>query len=445
MSQEFPYDPRRPYNPFASNPEPEPELAQGGSRMGEVAKMAALESMERAGKLNAEQKAKLAQLREAKLSAPWSEPAPSPPAPEPPPPQPPPQAPVDRGWDAAWDKQAASVADPDALLRPMREPFPFVRPTPQGWSQATQSATPPAPQPARGVTETVTDDMLDEVRRRIEARHNASSEVSVVGRIEAQQVVDERARQDETKAKMPIAQTHTPRFSSRSIRGPSEQLDNEPWMAKMSSAEALQDTAPLFLDPQTSPVKLYRALNVALGEEWVGWEWETIDTELMRAGAQCDPINRDKILACKLLVNSNEFYESWRGFSAVVTAFANRLVDWSYVSPLEPAYMAGAVAIARLIRPDGAPWAPEVQAFTAACCVQAGLVKMPPELMYASFEFARELLKRMGDEALRMQQRIDELVQSDQTPLQDEAEAVQIRRLLRIQYHVSAVLEEANR
>lgn len=449
MSADFVYDPANPFDPFKSS-----SSAPVGS-LGDQAKMTALETMEKAGKLNAEQRTKLAQLREQRLQQEWAAPPASPPpAPEPPPTlktaapvaqAAPPQAAIHRPWEAAFEKQGAGVPSMDALMRAPTEPYPFIRPTPASYNQVVQSA-PPRRDPSRGSADTVTPDQMEEVRRRIQAQHNASSEESIVGRLEAQDAVEHRARNDIALNQMPLKSVDTPRFSSRGSNAQGDPRGNEPWLSKMSDLQGLQDNAELFGTSTTPPVRLMRALNSALGEEWLGWEWETIEEELGRAGVACDPIVRDKILALKLLVNSNEFFEGWRAFSAVVTAFADQRVDWSYVAPLAPHHMAAAAAIAtRYIRSEPPEWSPEVRAFVAACCVNSGLVKLPPELLFAGFEFANELLKRMGDEALYMQQRIDALVSSDEAPLQDEAEAIQLRRLLRIQYHVAAATDEANR
>lgn len=200
------------------------------------------------------------------------------------------------------------------------------------------------------------------------------------------------------------------------------------------------DPISILEDSEANPVKIFLTLNNKFGEEWVEWEPETILEMADREGVEVKHTNRDKIMALKVIQNTDAFWEDPRTFEKVVLAFNHRIVDWGHVQEPRLHEVVGAIElIERYLK--SLDFTEKIQAYVTVVAIRDGYVMLPPALDFAKFLFSEQLIDKMGDEALQRQERLRRMLDDDvENPTEEDA--VQYRRILRCQYHAQEMINE---
>lgn len=339
-----------------------------------------------------------------------------------------------------------SLGGGDRLGTTLREPVRLVDPTPA----AQQAAWSPPPAGKRVLFKTDTDpepalDPISDMARRLRDWNEHPGVVTrdVDGQVLAADIAS-RQRQIQ-RAEADLSSQGGPTRTFRSPSRPGE-LPGMQTSDQVKTAQIEQPIIELFADDDARPIVIFDTLERILTDAWEGWEWETIEAELGYMGVRVTAVNVNKILAIKLLLNSDAFWTDVRAFASVVRSFANKIPDWSRIVQLSVHEMAVGVVLAQIIRPAEVDWSDDVKGYIAACAIQGGYLMLPPELLFVDWEFGNELIKRMGDAAFEAQQALEELLVPDldieqTSATMPEAIRVQLLRLHRVKYAVQAALE----
>lgn len=213
----------------------------------------------------------------------------------------------------------------------------------------------------------------------------------------------------------------------------------EPRSTFMKRAE---DEGPL-ADSELNPIKLMLILDEKWGDEWLKWEPETIVQTANVDGLSIHRVNMDKIFAIKVIKNTEEFFKDARVFEKVCVAFGNRLVDWGTIQSVHVHDMAGAVALIERYIKEG-EWDSEIESYVAASSIADGFLMLPPQLSFAQNTFNHQLALNMGDDVVDVYtQLVSTLDGESSVEDADTKVAVQYMRLMRCQYHVQAMIDEA--
>lgn len=129
-------------------------------------------------------------------------------------------------------------------------------------------------------------------------------------------------------------------------------------------------TTNKFIDP----IQLYNDLNTKLTLKWHDWEFETLERLV-----SFDKTQEDIVGALQVLVNTNQALEHWHIFEKIGHAFNNNIVDFTVVSPLEPAECAYTLYVINKLR-NKPKYDNEIISYIAACCKHAGLVFLPEDI-----------------------------------------------------------------
>lgn len=190
----------------------------------------------------------------------------------------------------------------------------------------------------------------------------------------------------------------------------------------------------------TNPIIIMQLCNDVLGEDWIDWEPETITETFEAEGISVHPVTLNKMFALRIVIKTERFEEDPFIFEKVVTAFSNRVVDWTIVQQPRVFDIAATVAlIDRFIKT--LRFSEDISSYTAACAITDGYVILPPELMYCDASFAVELAMTVGDDVLEIQDSIMSLMKTDAEEIPEEYQP-QYMRLLRCQYHVKSKIDE---
>lgn len=129
-----------------------------------------------------------------------------------------------------------------------------------------------------------------------------------------------------------------------------------------------------------TPIGLFAFMNDHYSAEWWDWEPETV-RESLEEDHQIVPTPEvmNMIGALQLTALTNAPFEHWDKFEKVGHAFYHNVVDFRVVQPMEPDEVALTFHYLALLRP-GQEFQPEIYAYAAACCNEAGLVYLPPGL-----------------------------------------------------------------
>lgn len=196
----------------------------------------------------------------------------------------------------------------------------------------------------------------------------------------------------------------------------------------------------IFRVPDTNPILIMQVCNDLFGEDWMDWEPETITQTFEAEGIDVHAVNLNKMFAIRTVVKTDRFENEAFIFEKVVTAFSNRVVDWTTIQQPRVFDIASTVAlIDRFIK--ALRFSDEIAAYSAACAITDGYVILPPELSYCDASFAVELAMTIGDEILDMQENLMNLMKMDGEDIPEDYQP-QYMRLLRCQYHVKGKIDE---
>jgi hypothetical protein len=147
-----------------------------------------------------------------------------------------------------------------------------------------------------------------------------------------------------------------------------------------------------FLDRNVSPKKLYGLLNDKFGAKWLGWEPESLLYSINdEYGTHPDPVVSNKIMALKVLLKSDEPWESWNVFEKIAVAFNHRIPNFALMDYLSPSEINRAIKSIGDIRDDA--WGDEVMSYIAAVCHEHGLSYLPEGL-----KIAQDKLDELGND-----------------------------------------------
>lgn len=210
--------------------------------------------------------------------------------------------------------------------------------------------------------------------------------------------------------------------------------------SRFNSPKMASKPLEVLAQPEVSPIRIMVELDDAWGDEWLDWEYETIFQTAHNEGVDIQRQNEDKIMALKVLLNTNRFWEESRVFEKVCLAFNHKIVDWMVVQEPGVHEMSAARAlIDRYI--DEQEFSDEVKTYVAGVAIHAGFVMLPPLLRFASEPFSKKLMENMGDEALDRQESLLKALQQNNPELVDEGGKIQFFRLLRCHYHAQEALD----
>lgn len=209
-------------------------------------------------------------------------------------------------------------------------------------------------------------------------------------------------------------------------------------MNKLSSGSMM---AEVLDDPDSNPIRLMLVLDDEWGEDWYDWEIETINQTAEADGADIHRVNEDKIMAIKILKNTEDFFDEPRVFEKVCTAFSGKQVDWGHIQePRTHEICACIELITRYVKEEA--FGDDIKAYVAAAALRDGYVLLPAVLRFASQPFSKELVSKIGDEAIEKQRKLREALDKEDPTVFDSEDSVQYIRLIKCQYHAQEKLDE---
>lgn len=168
------------------------------------------------------------------------------------------------------------------------------------------------------------------------------------------------------------------KIENRQIRKEKQVIPN--W--EPSTWETKKVAKSLYEDPESNPVALVNDLRKRYQMDWLTWEpetlWETLEEEI-------HPIIKDKIMAIRVLMDSDGFWNEWEIFEKVCAAFNSREVNFTLMEDLSVGELALGVALSRKFKNQD--FSDEVKAYIAAQAVEDGYARLPKQL-----DFAQEYL-----------------------------------------------------
>ena len=213
---------------------------------------------------------------------------------------------------------------------------------------------------------------------------------------------------------------------------------NDGRVSKLSSGSQFHT---LLANPESNPVRLMLVLDNEWGEEWYDWEIETINQTAEMDNAEIHRVNEDKIMAIKILKNTDEFFDEPRVFEKVCTAFSGRQVDWGHVQEPRTHEICACIAlINRYVKEE--PFSDDVKAYVAAAALRDGYILLPSTIKFASGPFSKELVSKIGDDAIEKQRKLNQALEEEDPDIFDSEDAVQYMRLIKCQYHAQEKVDE---
>jgi hypothetical protein len=195
----------------------------------------------------------------------------------------------------------------------------------------------------------------------------------------------------------------------------------------------------VFADPEVNPYKLYGATVDLWGDEWLDWEPETILETAEADGVMIDQVNLGKMFAIRSLLKTEEFFREPRVFEKICIAFADKMVDFGVLQMPKLYEVAGAVALVEKKFRTG-QYSDEVAIFVAMLAVNEGFLLLPPELNFAGAPFNLELISRLGEETMTLQ---DKIISAMGSPEINQDEAIQYKRLMVCSYYIKNMIDGA--
>jgi len=206
--------------------------------------------------------------------------------------------------------------------------------------------------------------------------------------------------------------------------------------------KSAENALAILADDDANPVVIMLILSRSWGDEWYDWEIETIiQTARMDAGVEISRLNQDKVMALKVLKNTDRFFKDPRVFEKVCTALSGKQVDWGHIQePCTHEIAACVGLVERYIKEDS--FSDDVAAYVAAAAVRDGFILLPSVLSFAEYPFSSQLASNIGDEAIDKQQRLMDALEGDDPEGLTPDDVVQYMRLLRCQYHMQEMIDE---
>lgn len=172
-------------------------------------------------------------------------------------------------------------------------------------------------------------------------------------------------------------------------------------------------------------------LDTHYAEAWHDWEPETMRQVLAEEhGYEGDDV-LNMVGALQTVLSTDLPFEHWHIFEKVGHGLYGNIVDFALVQPLEPTELAGVFKLLLRLRPD-ATFEPEIYAYAAGCCHDAGMVYMPGDLFPPQCQAYLEAQSYVPSFTAQVQGLWDE----GAAPLGDRT-AVQLARLKEIREFVS--------
>jgi hypothetical protein len=138
----------------------------------------------------------------------------------------------------------------------------------------------------------------------------------------------------------------------------------------------------------THPILLDLAMVRAFQLSWLGWEPETLWSEIQGTfGSPISELTRAKLQTIRTLHVSNSPWEQWQVFEKVIQGLNNNIPRWDLmqVPGLEQLY-AGVDMIDHIRRVD---FAPEVRLYIAAAVLNDDVTYVPPPLDFVQVEVSQ--------------------------------------------------------
>ena len=145
----------------------------------------------------------------------------------------------------------------------------------------------------------------------------------------------------------------------------------------------------IFSDNNAHPLALLAILTKQFGEAWLEWESETLWAEILDDfGAPISTINKEKILAARLVKTTHRYFMEWDVFQHVTDALNSVTPNFGVLQQATPGELLVSVDIAEeLTAEQEATFTPEVRAYVAGCFLDQDIWYLPPPV-----DFAQELV-----------------------------------------------------
>lgn len=176
------------------------------------------------------------------------------------------------------------------------------------------------------------------------------------------------------------------------VRGPGE------WGMSLARAPAAvaasREPIPrMFSWHDAHPVALSVVLHEKFGNEWIGWEPETLRNEITTAFkvSSISENNWQKIQACRTLYMSTAFWEAWEVFEKVLQALNNNVPRFDVGQPCTLAQLMAGVDMSATIRRKA--FGEDIQNYVAACAVHDGVTYLPEPLDFAQKALSRPVYR----------------------------------------------------
>lgn len=345
---------------------------------------------------------------------------------------------VDEDFEADLDKEARRVSEPEPATPP--EGFRPLRPTPDlGKRKDNGPSDIETDLDVHGAEEGI-EDRRDDIKRRIEGLKAEQSEPSHQEVVE-QEVKERKEDHEEFMSEPTDVKVDRGAYDDAYSRASSYPIDSYTG-AMPKSGES--DLVSSLQNDHINPIRLMQVAGQLWDDDWIDWEPETILDEVERIGGfELPDENKDKIMALKVLLSNDLFWNQARVFENVVVAFNHRIVDWGHLqNPPTHDIVAAKELVDRHLRAE--EFSSEVKHYTAATALRDGYVMVPPSLRFARQPFTEKLIETMGDEALARQERLNEALQSEDVSGLSEEDMIQYIRLIRCSQHKQAVLDEVH-
>jgi len=113
-----------------------------------------------------------------------------------------------------------------------------------------------------------------------------------------------------------------------------------------------KDVTGAFTDKDTHPAVLILLLTKEFGDEYVGWEPETLWTEIARKWGGLSMMNRTKIQAARTCLTNTYPYESWTVFEPVACGLMGNPPQFDMVERASPWRCGFALTTMQYLRDD---------------------------------------------------------------------------------------------
>jgi hypothetical protein len=136
------------------------------------------------------------------------------------------------------------------------------------------------------------------------------------------------------------------------------------------------------------PVTFSILLTNKFGSDWVGWEPETLRSEILREfkAPSISEHNWSKIQATRTLLRTTGFWVEWHIFEKMLQALNNNVPRWDLCQKCSLAQLMAGVDIANTIRQRN--FDEEVAKYVAACAIDEGITYLPPPLDFAQLHLS---------------------------------------------------------